>query len=164
MKKNMYLCIAVVMIFLVCSGCGRGSKAAVFELEGEGADSVSSQDGGGLQPDRDEWKAMLEEVAAAIEVRPVVQVTCNCTGETRVQEVSADLLPRQEGAAENRVNINTADAQTLQGLNGIGESRAQAIIAYRESCGGFGAIEDIMQVDGIKEGVFNKIKDEISVG
>ena len=66
--------------------------------------------------------------------------------------------------ADGRVNINTADAAALETLNGIGETRAQAIIAYRESCGGFRTIEDIMQVDGIKEGVFNKIKDQISAG
>ena len=71
-----------------------------------------------------------------------------------------------QGASEDdgRVNINTADAAALETLNGIGETRAQAIIAYRESCGGFQTIEDIMQVDGIKEGVFNKIKDQISAG
>ncbi len=168
MKMNIYLYVAVVMIFLMCSGCGRDKKAPVFELEQEGADTVSSQEGGDFQLDREEWKALVEEAVASLEIAPVVQVTCSCTGEVQVQQVTAGPVQIQEAqevsGGEGRVNINTADAAALEGLTGIGTTRAQAIIAYRESCGGFQSIEDIMQVDGIKEGVFNKIKDEISVG
>jgi len=48
-------------------------------------------------------------------------------------------------------------------LPGIGESKAKDIINYRESKGQFGSLEDIMNVPGIKDGVFNKVKDLISV-
>lgn len=65
---------------------------------------------------------------------------------------------------DNRININTADEAQLITLTGIGAPRAQAIIAYREENGPFAAIEDIMNVQGIKEGTFAKIKDEIVVG
>lgn len=65
---------------------------------------------------------------------------------------------------DNRININTADEVQLTTLTGIGATRAQAIIAYREENGPFAAIEDIMNVQGIKEGTFAKIKDEIVVG
>lgn len=65
---------------------------------------------------------------------------------------------------DNRININTADEAQLTTLTGIGATRAQAIIAYREENGSFAAIEDIMNVQGIKEGTFAKIKDEIVVG
>ena len=65
---------------------------------------------------------------------------------------------------DNRININTADEAQLITLTGIGATRAQAIIAYREKNGPFAAIEDIMNVQGIKEGTFAKIKDEIVVG
>lgn len=65
---------------------------------------------------------------------------------------------------DNRININTADETQLTTLTGIGATRAQAIIAYREENGPFAAIEDIMNVQGIKEGTFAKIKDEIVVG
>ena len=57
---------------------------------------------------------------------------------------------------DNRININTADEAQLTTLT--------AIIAYREENGPFAAIEDIMNVQGIKEGTFAKIKDEIVVG
>lgn len=65
---------------------------------------------------------------------------------------------------DSRININTADEAQLTTLTGIGATRAQAIIAYREENGPFAAIEDIMNVQGIKEGTFAKIKDEIVVG
>lgn len=65
---------------------------------------------------------------------------------------------------DNRININTADEAQLTTLTGIGATRAQAIIAYREENGPFAVIEDIMNVQGIKEGTFAKIKDEIVVG
>lgn len=171
MKKNRYLCVAVVMLALFWSGCGRDTRASVFELEQgkmDNSETVSSQDGAGSQMDQEEWRALLEEAVAALELNPVIQVTCSCTGETQVQQSSVEpsmaLGAQDASEADGRVNINTADAAALETLNGIGETRAQAIIAYRESCGGFRTIEDIMQVDGIKEGVFNKIKDQISAG
>ena len=68
------------------------------------------------------------------------------------------------GQQDNRININTADEAQLTTLTGIGATPAQAIIAYREENGPFAVIEDIMNVQGIKEGTFAKIKDEIVVG
>ena len=70
------------------------------------------------------------------------------------------------GAAQtagSRVNLNTASREELMTLDGIGETRADAIIRYREMYGGFQAIEDVMNVSGIKEGAFEKIKDSITV-
>ena len=64
---------------------------------------------------------------------------------------------------KNTVNINTASISQLMTLSGIGESTAKAIISYREEQGPFSSIEDIMNVPGIKEGKYNKIKDDISI-
>lgn len=64
---------------------------------------------------------------------------------------------------ENIVNLNTATITQLMTLPGIGEAKAQSIIQYREENGEFKTIEDIMKIDGIKEGVFHKIKDRISI-
>lgn len=61
------------------------------------------------------------------------------------------------------VNINTASKDKLMTLKGVGESRAEAIIAYREQNGCFNSIEEIMNVNGIKAGSFEKIKDSITV-
>lgn len=59
------------------------------------------------------------------------------------------------------ININTASKEELMQLPGIGESRAFSIIAYREKNGGFNDIKDIMNISGIKEAAFEKIKDYI---
>ena len=48
-------------------------------------------------------------------------------------------------------------------LTGIGETRAEAILAYRETHGGFSAVEELMQVEGIKEKTYEKLKDKITV-
>ncbi len=61
------------------------------------------------------------------------------------------------------VNINTADAEELMTLPGIGEVRAAAIIEHRQREGDFEIIEDIMNVKGIKTGIFSKINSLICV-
>ncbi len=71
-----------------------------------------------------------------------------------------------EGAAaekSGKVNINTATLEELKTLSGIGDKRAQDIIDYRNSNGSFRSIEDIKKVNGIKDGIFNRIKDQITV-
>ena len=68
-----------------------------------------------------------------------------------------------ESAAGSRINLNTADVSQLTTLTGVGESKALAIIAYREENGPFTSVEDIMNVPGIKEGTYEKIKDKIAI-
>ena len=67
------------------------------------------------------------------------------------------------GASDGRVNINTATVEELCGIPGIGSTRAAAIVAYREKAGGFSSVEEIMNVSGIKEGTYEKIRDSIKV-
>lgn len=62
-----------------------------------------------------------------------------------------------------KVNINTADVDGLMTLPGIGESTAKDILQYRQDYGFFQTIEDLMQVPGIKQARFDKIKDRITV-
>lgn len=62
-----------------------------------------------------------------------------------------------------KVNINTADKTKLMTLPGIGESRAEDILQYRNENGNFKTIEDIKKISGIKEAAFNKIKELICV-
>lgn len=69
----------------------------------------------------------------------------------------------QPAKGTGKVNINTAAKEELMTLKGIGEARAEDIIAYRESHGGFSRIEDIMKISGIKNAAFDKIKDDITV-
>lgn len=71
-------------------------------------------------------------------------------------------IPAEDGT-ESLVNLNTATKEQLMSLPGIGESKAQAILSYREKNGGFAGTEEVMQVEGIKAGVYEKIKEYIMV-
>lgn len=64
---------------------------------------------------------------------------------------------------KTKVNINTATESELMTVPGIGQSKAKAIIAYRSEKGNFNSTEDIMQITGIKEGLYSKVKDYICV-
>lgn len=80
----------------------------------------------------------------------------------------AEALWKETAAAkssENRgkVNLNTATVTELCTLNGIGESKAEAIIAYREEHGGFGNIEELLEVSGIGDSVFSRISDKVYI-
>lgn len=83
--------------------------------------------------------------------------------------VGTDARNVSDGAAgetaepDGRVNLNTATGEELMTLPGIGQSKADDILAYRNECGGFSSIEEIMNVTGIKEGLYNRIKDNIRV-
>jgi len=67
------------------------------------------------------------------------------------------------GNVSKLVNINTADASELMSLPGIGQSKANSIIEYRKANGKFKTIEDLMKINGIKEGLFNKISPYITI-
>lgn len=83
------------------------------------------------------------------------QITILSTSQQQMQE--------EKAAEEGLVNINTADADTLCTLPGIGEAKAKSIIAYREKNGPFKSTEELTKVSGIKEGVFDKVSDLICV-
>ena len=65
--------------------------------------------------------------------------------------------------ADGRININTATSEELQALSGVGPSIADRIISHREARGGFASVEEIMNVSGIGERIFENIRDRIAV-
>lgn len=65
--------------------------------------------------------------------------------------------------SNNKISLNNATIDELMILPGIGEAKAKAIIAYREENGGFKTIEELLEVSGIGESTFNKIKDQLSL-
>lgn len=72
-------------------------------------------------------------------------------------EVNPEELPQ-------KIDVNQAEAWLLEALPGIGESKAQAIIAYRQQNGGFRSITEITNVEGIGPAIYEEIKDLITVG
>lgn len=71
--------------------------------------------------------------------------------------------PTPSREPEYPININTADAETLTFLPGVGQALAERIVAYRQENGDFAAVEDIMQVYGIGEKKYNAMKNLITV-
>lgn len=67
-------------------------------------------------------------------------------------------------AAFAAVNVNTASAEQLTSLTGIGEAKAQAIVDYRDANGGFESKGELTEVDGIGDATLEKIRDEVTVG
>ena len=86
------------------------------------------------------------------------------SGNYKVQSLIEEGTTDGSGSNDGgKVNINTADSNELMTLSGIGSSRADAIIAYRQENGYFQKIEDIMNVSGIKNSLFERIRDYITV-
>ena len=74
-----------------------------------------------------------------------------------------DTTSKIETEKSNKVNINTASKEELMTLPGIGETKALAILAYRQECGPFSSLEELKKVEGIKESVFSKVKELIEI-
>ena len=122
-------------------------------------------------------KEVSEELELAMAKVPEALNDGDKSGSSGLEEIQGSSVENPSGTVERdtgsfgdgagddpRINLNTADAGQLSTLSGIGQSKAEAIIAYREEHGDFASIEEIMNVEGIKEGTFSKIKDKISTG
>lgn len=82
----------------------------------------------------------------------------------KIAEITCNQVPViDETKGDTRVSINKVDQKTLMTLPGIGESKANDIIKYREEKGEFKKIEDIKNVTGIGDATFNNIKDLITI-
>lgn len=94
------------------------------------------------------------------------RLTCNTICETKVIEVNNCIEKNNNNSLNennNLININTATLSELQTLTGIGESKAQNIIDYRTTNGNFKSKEEIKNISGIGDALFEKIKDKITV-
>lgn len=193
-KKRVAVIAAVMCAITVTSGCGSYNAEITWEIEEssvseeadmesaktpEEADMICVYVGGAvsdsgvyLLPQGSRLYEAIEAAGGMTEgadpyylnqakvLEDAEQIIVLTTQE--VQERKQQIQHEEEEAG--LVNINTADVPQLMQLNGIGQSRAEAIVAYREQCGQFKQIEDIQQVTGIKAGLYEKIKDKITVG
>ena len=139
--------------------CGAVEVPGVYELEAGARIYEALACAGGLREDADRNCVNQAQMLSDGE-----QVYIPTQEEARQNNLPIESSKEESGVmADGRVNINTATKEELMTLNGIGESRAESILAYRQNNGSFQCIEDLMNVDGIKEGVFQKIKDSITV-
>lgn len=99
-----------------------------------------------------------------LENEPGIQSESGAAENGSTGSTSVSVAGTADGTSDNLVNINTASVSELCTIKGIGETKAEAIVAYRESSGGFENTEQIMNVTGIGEGTYSKIRDKITVG
>lgn len=80
------------------------------------------------------------------------------------ENINVDVINNKNTTSTNKlISINTATKEELTTLNSVGEAKALSIIAYRESNGPFKSIEEIKNVSGIGDALFEKIKDSITI-
>ena len=162
---------------LVVHICGAVSAPGVYELPAGSRIIDAVEAGGGFLPEADEACCNLaEEIVDGCQIYIMTKSESCTDGQTEkkagiqtspygdMQTTDRNVRSNSTTALDNGlVNLNTADVAALMTLPGIGESRAKAIISYREQHGAFAQIEDIMKISGIKQAAFSKIKDKITV-
>jgi competence protein ComEA len=109
-------------------------------------------------------EADLNRINLARRVRDEEQIYVPQEGESPpVRSLSDSSSPSPSSQGGGKVNINTAPAEELSTLPGIGPTQAQSIIDYRTTNGPFQSVKDIKNVRGIGEATFEKLKDKITV-
>ena len=155
--------------------CGAVNNEGVYELEpgSRVIDAVNAA--GGFLEDADESYVNLAQIledAVKLRIPTVEETKALMTDETQQDIQDGNQMAGISGSSEadadgpdrgGKININKASETELCEIPGIGPSRARSIIAYREEHGRFGTIEDIMNVSGIKDKFFAKIKDHITI-
>lgn len=134
--------------------CGAVVQAGVYELKSDSRVYEAIEKAGGFTQD-----AAVAEINQAALLKDEQQIYVPFVTDSESQGQTEHSGREESG----KVNLNTATKEELMTLTGIGESKADSIIRYREEQGKFQSIEDIKQIEGIKDGVFQKIKDLITV-
>ncbi|MFD1030777.1 helix-hairpin-helix domain-containing protein [Metaplanococcus flavidus] len=139
---------------------GQVNAPGVFEMPADSRLHDAIDLAGGLLPEADDLSLNM-----AMKLTDEMSVYVPKMGETAV---TTPVITQSPGGTEaagsgGTVNINTADEAGLTTLNGIGPSKAAAIIAHREEHGPFASIEALKDVTGIGDKTFENLKDAISV-
>jgi len=131
-------------------------KPGVYEVPQDARVYEAIQEAGGLSEKADELSVNL---ASSLQDGMVVYIPIK--GETKENPFISQNVA--EDPSQKKVNINLATSEELQTLTGIGPSKAVSIISYREEQGPFTKIEDLLEVTGIGDKSFEKLREEITV-
>lgn len=138
--------------------CGAVNQEGVYELREDSRVYEAIACAKGLRED-----AMSQAVNQAERLTDGQQIYIPTKEEFDAGITSAPIASDTSGISDGKVHLNTASKEELQTLSGIGEAKAESIISYREAHGEFQSIEELMNVEGIKEGTFQKIKEQIAL-
>ena len=149
--------------------CGEVKQEGVYELPAGSRvfDAIDAAGGFGSGADTS-YINQAAPITDGIKIRiPEKSETGQKNDQMSEPVISAGITPQEEQSTDQPqkglININTADEKGLCDIPGIGSGRAKDILRYRTEHGDFKKIEEIMQVTGIKEKLFAKIKDSITV-
>lgn len=151
--------------------CGQVKNPGVYSLEaGKRVNDAVNLAGGFTK------EAALESLNLARQVADGEQIYVMSKEEAATSQTIASQMPNSSESVnegdknsisseetKTKVNINTASREELMTLSGIGQAKADSIIAYRQANGPFQSIEEIKLIEGIKDGIFLKIKDQITI-
>ncbi len=140
--------------------CGAVNEPGVYYLDEDARVYQAVEMAGGAAEDA--AVEYLNMAGTLVDGQQVYVPTAEEVSDGSASLPSTDLTDAS-GGDDGKININTATAEELCTITGIGQARAEAIIAYREANGYFESIEDICNVSGIKDATFEKIKDQIKV-
>lgn len=180
MKFQTNMILIIVFLCCFCAGCGADDTVYLEQADTEiaaiasGTEAAEPADGvcyvyicgAVLTPGVYEVRQgsrIYEVVNMAGGLTEDADVSCVNQAEAVYDGQMIYLPTEAENETDGRVNINTASVEELMTLSGIGQAKAEQILAYRNANGNFSSEEEIMNVDGIKEGLYNRIKDDIRV-
>lgn len=144
---------------------GAVRRPGVYRLEGDIRLYDVVEKAGGMTEDADEIKVPL---AKKVTDQTTIYIPKKGEGNIKViQEVGGEItagnVQERVGDTQEKININTANTSQLQEIEGIGAKRAETIIKYREEHGPFQKLEDLMNISGIGEKTFARLKERITI-
>lgn len=143
--------------------CGAVNNPGVYELSGGARVFEAVEAAGGMTSDA--AKGAVNQAALLNDGDMITIPTAEETENAATQGgiTPAGSVTAQSDSSLGKININTAGSEELQKIPGVGPSKAQSIIDYREEHGAFTSPEDLMKITGIKEKTYEKMKDSICV-
>ena len=142
---------------------GAVANPGVYTLKASARVTDAIKAAGGMTEDAD---AKSVNLAASLSDEEVIYVATkdenlSVLGQSGTGQVSDK--GGQTSAKDGKINLNTATSEELQTISGIGAKRAEDIIAYRESHGGFQSVDDLKNVSGIGDKTLDKIRESLYV-
>lgn len=139
---------------------GAVRQAGVYELPVGSRVYDAVQKAGGMT---DEANSQSVNLAQKLEDESIVYVAKNGEEVAPVASASAGATGGEKQSKDGKVNLNTATEAELQTISGIGQKRAQDIIAYREEKGKFQSVDELKNVSGIGQKTLEKLKEHVTV-
>ena len=139
---------------------GAVRQAGVYELPVGSRVYDAVQKAGGMT---DEANNQSVNLAQKLEDESIVYVAKNGEEIAPVASASAGTTSGEKQSKDGKVNLNTATEAELQTISGIGQKRAQDIIAYREEKGKFQSVDELKNVSGIGQKTLEKLKEHVTV-